>query len=177
MITIETSHFPAADDITLDSLEYLFSPAPAVKSTPVPWVEIISDPVLYPAQTAELQSKVEVLEQESKDNLSQLQRVCILLGYTQGLLHERDEQLKVLPDLRFKAAQSVALGLEAERYKEKVAELEEVIARLEERSDLKTEEILKTTQDFSADETATSILMWTGLVGLTGILWTLLGTF
>ena len=108
----------------------------------------------------------------------QLQRLCILIGYMQGQLHDREEQLKVLPDLRYKAALSVARGLEAERANEKIRELEDALRRLSLRSHSKLEEMLKALScSIESDDAAITILNCLGLIGLSGILWTIIFGF
>lgn len=171
MILVETSQLPSADDITIDSLEYLFAPASEATSCPVPWVEIVSENELAENPVSKESEMSGLLERQLKETQEQLQRVCILLGYTQGLLHERDEQLKVLPDLRFRAAESIALKVQLEKAQAKVRELEEAFSRLSLQSRLNWEEILKAlTNPIAADESLSSALMWLGLTGITGAL-------
>lgn len=174
MIIVETSHLPSADDITFESLEYLFAPANTGDSTPVPWVEIMSEAVSEDKQLSEVKGQLALLEKQYQSNQIQLQRVCILIGYMQGLLHERDEQLKAIPDLRFRAAESVALRLEVERSKETIQELEEEIERHNQHSNSNLGKMLKALMSpIAAEEKTINTLMWLGFFALTAILYLL----
>ncbi len=170
MQLIETSHLPSADDISLDSLEYFFEAAPPIRTNSVPWVDIAVD-LKPPKKVAELQVHIELLEKQFQDNAKQLQRANILIGYMQGLVDERDEQLKVLPELRFKAGESVALRLEIGRAKEKIRELETCLARLEISQAAKPNNNLKDIfSQFFTEDRAIEILSWVGVSSLALIL-------
>ncbi len=171
MQTIETSHLPSADDISLDSLEYLFGPASAVSQSAVPWVEIAPDTKADTKQVAQLQAQVALLEKQLKDSSKQLQKVHIFIGYMQGLIQDKDEQLKQIPDLRFRAAEAVAWRLEATRAKERIEELEADLLRLSKSSNKWPDEILKLISFRTVSEdTAIAILSWLGVIGLTEVL-------
>jgi hypothetical protein len=181
MITIDTSHFPCPDDITFDSLEYLFGSAANTgsSSASIPWVEIETGGAIIPEQeTGAYEDKLKLLEQQLQQSVRLSQRLCIFVGYMQGLMHEKDEQLKTLPELRYLAGLSVARGLEAERYKEKIQELEAVIYSLSQCPRLRLQGMLRATIDYmSTDEAAISMLNWLGFISLVGILFTLIRGF
>jgi hypothetical protein len=178
MITIETSHYPSADDISFDSLEYLFKPIPEPNDKAIPWVNIEPANKLDELRAVDMQSKVELLEKQLQQSVRQTQRLCILIGYLQGVIHAKDEQLKTLPDLRFLAGLSVARGLEAERYKEKVQELEAGIELLSKGFWAQSREMLRSCLSYlNTDEAAISMLMWLGFISLSGILLTMLRGF
>lgn len=173
MITIENSQFPAEDDINIESLEYLFGPAVYQKEKKIPWVEIISDSEQFEVEKIKLQERIDFLELRNQVTHSKLERACIFIGYLQGLIHERDEQLKVLPDLRFKAAQSIAYRLDAERSKERIQELEAELQRQLKGSKWKAEEILNLPDSTRYDDAAITILLWLGLSGISGVLFSI----
>jgi hypothetical protein len=173
-VTFDTLHYPSADDITFDSLEYLFGPASAACAAPVPWVDIEADLPVPEKQAEAYQEKLALAQQDLRESIRQSQRLCILIGYMQGLLHEKDEQLKALPELRFQAGMAVARLLETERCKERIAELEASIEHHQQSFSLKAQEMLRATVgNISYDEAAASILMWLGFAGLCGVLLTL----
>jgi hypothetical protein len=170
MLTVDTSHFPSSDDITFDSLEYLFGTKPNTVPKPVPWVEIVNE-----KESAQYEREIQRLQEKLQTSNTQVQKLCAFAGYMQGLLHDKDVQLKLLPELRFRAGLAVARELETERQKEKIRELEEEIQRLYSQSNQKTEGKLKTLiSSINTDEAAISLLMWLGLTGLTGVLYTLI---
>ena len=178
MINTSNTHFPATDDITCDSLEYLFKPAPACRKDPIPWVEIESGSILKEFQTIDTNARVEVLQEQLEESLQRVQNLSVLVGYLQGIIRSKNEQLKALPDLRLQAGMSVAHRLEAERCKEKIQELEAVIKCLKESCWAKTEQMLSALRrNSSTDEFAISILSWLGLTGLSGILFTIVQGF
>ena len=173
MITFETSQLPTEDDISIESLEYLFGPAAYPKEKKIPWVEIISDAEQFQIEKGKLEERIDFLELRNQVTHSKLERACMFIGYLQGMIHERDEQLKVIPDLRFKAAESVALRLESERTKQRVQELEAELQRLAKGSKWKAEEILNLPDSSLHDDSAITILNWLGLTGLIAVLHTI----
>ncbi len=175
MITTQAhlSHLPAADDVDLDSLEYLFGSGSKPKQKTIPWVEIISDSEKFDIIKEELQAKIDLLELRNDVTNSKLQRAMLFIGYLNGMVHERDQQLKVLPDLRFTAAQAITLRIENERSKEKIQELEEQLQRLS-ASKWKLDGILNLDSSESSDELAITILNLLGLAGLSTFLLSLI---
>lgn len=82
-------------------------------------------------QLVKIQTELSVAQRELRDTTTNLHRACILIGYLQASLHQKEEQLEVLPDLRFRAAESIAHKIDAERCRTKIGELEETVARLQ----------------------------------------------
>jgi hypothetical protein len=131
--TVQTSHFPSPDDISIDALEYLFSPsAKEPDPSTVPWVQMETElPPFAQHQIVRIQTELTIAQRDLRDTTTNLHRACILIGYLQSALHQKEEQLQVLPDLRFKAAESIAYRVDAERCRNKIGELEETVARLQ----------------------------------------------
>ncbi len=175
MITFENTQLPSPDDISFESLEYLFGSGASANQKEIPWVEIKSKFDDPQKEIAELKAQIRLLMQQAQANKAQMQRVCIFIGYMQGLLQEKEELLKQLPDLRFKAAQTIGWRQEVLRSREKIEELEAHIDRLSGHSRWNPEEILKPLDKLQlTDELAIEILMWLGFTGLLGILYALL---
>lgn len=180
MINTENTHFPSSDDITFDSLEYLFGTAPALEAEKnIPWVEIEPLSKVAERQTSlEYERKLVFLEKQLQHSARQSQRLCMLIGYLQGVMKDKDEQLKCISDLRFQAGLAVARKLEAERCKEKILELEDIIEQLKQRNIYKPEKMFQMlAAPFSSDEAAVSILSWLGFINLSVILLTILHGF
>lgn len=131
MLTVESTHFPSPDDISFESLEYLFSPSGEKAETPIPWVQMESElPAFAKDEILKLQTELTIVERALRESTANMQRACILIGYLQACVQQKDEQLKVIPDLRFRAAESIAYKVDAERCRTKIGELEETVARL-----------------------------------------------
>lgn len=132
MLTVNTSHYPAPDDISFDALEYLFCPTGKTAEPPIPWVQMEDDvPEYARRQVLKLEAELALVERELRENAANVKRACVLIGYLQAMLQQKDEQLKTLPDLRFRAAESIAYKVDAERCRAKIVELEELISRQE----------------------------------------------
>lgn len=133
MLTVQTSHFPAPDDISIDALEYLFSPSgKEPEPSVVPWVQMETElPPFAQQQIVKIQTELSIAQRELRDTTTNLHRACIMIGYLQSSLHQKEEQLEVLPDLRFRAAESIAYKVDAERCRNKIVELEESLTRLQ----------------------------------------------
>lgn len=175
MLIVESSQLPAADDISFESLEYLFGPAKETVKSSIPWVEIADQNQEQVRQLHELQGKTMLLEQQLQNSQTQLQRVCILIGYMQGLLNEKEEALKALPDLRFRAAESVGLRLELGRSKEKIQELEADLQRQERLYDSNLGKMLRALfTPLDCNDKTSNLLMWLGLAGLLAVFYSLL---
>ncbi len=129
MREIETWQIPAADDISPDGLEYLFSSQYPPDPEP-PWVRVsvepacISEPV--PGEIS-LKARIEVLSQKLKVMSGELQSATFQIGYLKGRLAEREEELKQLPDYRARAARSV---LTERQLVSLQSELEQVLGEL-----------------------------------------------
>lgn len=171
MLNTENSQLPCPEDISFDSLEYLFGSAS--QDTPkanVPWVEIAESNDNTSVE-AQLQVAVKILQKQNQNFLNQINTLHILIGYMQALLHENDKELKLLADWRFKAAESVAWRLESERHKEKVEELQREIEHLKQSGKTNFEEKVKNpSTQFTNEELASTLLPWLLLLASTVIM-------
>ncbi|MBX9689514.1 MAG: hypothetical protein K2X27_22585 [Candidatus Obscuribacterales bacterium] len=139
MLSTQSSHYPSADDISFDSLEYLFAPAQPLGEKIIPWVEIEDLGESSESSTLPTAKQISALQADLEASATQIQKAYILIGYLQAIIQERNEDLKALADYRFRAAEAVALRLENERSKLKIQELEEQIARQEQKKETKEE--------------------------------------
>jgi len=130
---IETTSWqsPAADDISTEALEYLFTPRYRPEEEP-PWVKVSIEPEELPKEidVPRMQAKMEVLTQRVRDLTVQMQTTAYHVGFLKGKLVEKEEQLKQLPELRLKAAKSVAMAVELESLRESYEQLEGQLAGL-----------------------------------------------
>lgn len=172
MINTENSQLPCAEDISFDSLEYLFGSASNNSKTIIPWVEIQqSQSEQITAREAQIQLALKILQKQNLDYANQMHTLYILIGYMQALLQEKESQLKTLSELQFKAAESVAWRLEANRHKEKVEELEKEITRLSQNQETNLEEILKNrSNQITVNELLSTLLPWLVILVLSVIL-------
>lgn len=108
METVINSQLPQADDIDFRSLEYLF--VPRIEASPVepPWVDVIVEPERSDSELLRLTARVHFLEQGLNEATANLADANMQIGYLRSMLDEREEQLKQLPDLRLRAAKSIA---------------------------------------------------------------------
>ena len=171
MLDTENSQVPCAEDINFDSLEYLFGAASkAAPEAEVPWVDIEAESEST-TREAQLQVAIRILQKQNHEHLNHINTLYILIGYMQAHLHEKDEQLKLLPDLRFKAAESVAWRLESERVKEKAEELQKEITRLSQIKDHNLEEKVKKAYiQVTNEELVSTLLPWLALLAVSMIL-------
>lgn len=169
MLTVQTSHFPSPDDISIDALEYLFSPSRKEEDpSTVPWVQMETElPPFAQQQIVRIQTELSVAQRELRDTTANLHRACILIGYLQSSLHQKEEQLEVLPDLRFRAAESIAYKVDAERCRNRIGEMEETLARLQQGPRLNMDGLVKALfTPIPAENTTNMILFCLGIAAL-----------
>lgn len=141
MSELGTWQTPAADDISPDALEYLFSPKFRPQEEP-PWVKVSIEPapeqecaLPVAPETIRMNAKVEVLGQRLQQVSVQLQTANFQIGYLKGRLLEKEEALKMLPEFRFRAAKALvtetALHVEREKTEELAARINELQAELD----------------------------------------------
>jgi hypothetical protein len=123
--TAINTQLPQADDIDFRSLEYLFAPPAEPSPVEPPWVDVIvGESDVKSCELLRLDACVKFLEQSLNETRADLADANMRVGYLKGILEEREEELKVLPDLRLRAAKSIATDIDRDKLLAKVARLE-----------------------------------------------------
>lgn len=128
METVINSQLPLPDDIDLGSLEYLFSPT--IEVSPVAPLRFETPPTGKKTEDDEsdLHGQIRLLQLMLNDALENLSESNMLVGYQRGLLVEKNEQLKQLPQLRLWAAKNIAAEVENRKLQAEVDRLNFEIA-------------------------------------------------
>lgn len=125
METVINSQLPLPDDIDLSSLEYLFSPM--IEASPVAPLRFETPPIGNETEDdddgSDLHAQIRILQLMLNDALEKLSESNMLVGYQRGLLVEKNEQLKLLPQLRLRAAKNIAAEVENKRLQAEVDRL------------------------------------------------------
>lgn len=125
-------------------------------------------------QITRVQTELSVVHQQLAETTTSLHRACIMIGYLQSSLHQKEEELKVLPDLRFKAAESIAHRLDAERCRKQIGELEEALDRLQQGTRSNTNALVELLfTPIPAENTTNTILFCLGaaVLSVVGFCW------
>lgn len=126
METVINSQLPLPDDIDLSSLEYLFSPM--IEASPVAPLRFETPPIGNETEEddddgSDLHAQIRILQLMLNDALEKLSESNMLVGYQRGLLVEKNEQLKLLPQLRLRAANNIAAEVENKKLQAEVERL------------------------------------------------------
>lgn len=163
--TIENTHFPSADDITLDSLGYLLGNSDGTKKE-IPWVEILPASAAMEAELKETRLHIKELKEQLSISQDRNCRLLLLVGYLQGLLASKDKELEAFLNLR----------------ERQVGELEPSIERLKTRSETAAEisrgreELAKAPKQWLENTDTLSLTLYTlALLSFAAILYFLLG--
>ncbi len=161
--TVINSQLPQADDIDFRSLEYLFVPNDESSPVEPPWVDVVIEAKEDKScQLLRLNARVQFLEQCLGETTTNLADAHMHVGYLRGLLEEREEQLKLLPDLRLRAAKNIAADVAREKLEGEVKRLEAENAEIKSHSLFRMEKSVK--QLLSAEVSTRSVLILETLV-------------
>lgn len=123
--TVINSQLPHYDDIDFRSLEYLFGTSIEVSPVaPAAGDTVVDCTVTDFNLESRSPSAVEVLERLLKECQRELAESTMHVGYLRGLLEEKNEQLKLLPQLRLQAAKGIAADVERNVLLSRIAKLE-----------------------------------------------------
>lgn len=131
METVINSQLPLPDDIDLGSLEYLFNPM--IEVSPVAPLRFEIPPTGQETEDEEsdLHGQIRLLQLMLNDALEKLSESNMLVGYQRGLLVEKNEQLKQLPQLRLWAAKNIAAEVDNKKLQAEVDRLKSEIAEFQ----------------------------------------------
>ena len=175
METLINSHLPQSDDIEFRSLEYLFVPPDQVSPVEPPWVDVIvEDAEAKHWQVLSLNARVQVLQEALHDANAKLADANMCVGYLRGVLEEKDEQLKLLPDLRMRAAKNIAADVERNNILLELSRLESENESLSRHLFIRFEKYIKS---FWLDTSRNQLLSALEIVALASVLAALLAVF
>lgn len=105
-------------------------------------MRIIAEEMMKP-----LADQLKARDEALKETQTQLQAANWRLGYTEGKLHDQEEQIKLLPDFQARAEKAEALETEAAAAQARAEELEKALAEAERKSKEEIEALTQTVSE------------------------------